>query len=268
MTQAPKLGQNFLRDPQASARIAASLGDISQSTIVEIGPGYGAITELLVPRARKVIAVELDHSLALSLRARYSEDRLTVVEQDVLQFDFAAAAAEAGGKLSVVGNLPYYITSPILHRLADAHASLHLAILMVQREVADRVTAEPGTRDYGLLSVTVQLYGPTTDLFTLPPEAFSPPPKVHSTVFRWRLAPRFAELALEPASFITFLRQAFSQKRKTMANNLRAAGLDSARIASALEQAAIPPQARAESLSIESLAALWHALNPPTAPPV
>ena len=268
MTQAPKLGQNFLRDPQASARIAAALGDLSQSAVVEIGPGHGAITELLVPSARKVIAVELDHSLALSLRARYSEDRLTVVEQDILQFDFAAAAAEAGGKLSVVGNLPYYITSPILHRLAEAHASLHLAVLMVQREVADRVTAEPGTRDYGLLSVTVQLYGPTTALFTLPPEAFSPPPQVHSTVFRWRFAPRFEELSIEPASFTTFLRQAFSQKRKTMANNLRAAGLDPAPIAAALDQAAIPPQARAESLPIESLAALWHALNPHTTPAV
>jgi len=267
VTQAPKLGQNFLRDSQASARIVAALGDLSQSTVVEIGPGHGVITDLLIPRARKVIAVELDHSLALSLRARYSEDRLTVVEQDVLQFDFAAAAAEAGGKLLVIGNLPFYITSPILHRLAEAHASLHIAVLMVQREVADRVTASPGSRDYGLLSVTVQLYGPTTSLFTLPPEAFSPPPQVHSTVFRWRFAPRFEELGLNPATFTAFLRQAFAQKAKDPGQQPPRRRIDPALIAAALDQAAIPPQARAESLSIESLAALWHALNPPSAPP-
>jgi 16S rRNA (adenine1518-N6/adenine1519-N6)-dimethyltransferase len=261
VTHAPKLGQNYLRDEQACQRIVAALGDISQSTVVEIGPGHGVITELLVPRAQRVIAVELDHSLALSLRARYSPDQLTVVEQDVLQFDYAAAAAEAGVKLRVVGNLPYYITSPILLQLAEAHASIDLAVLMVQREVADRITAEPNSRDYGLLSVTTQLYGPVAPLFTLPPEAFSPPPQVHSTVFRWRFAPSFAELGLEPASFTTFLRQAFAQKRKTLANNLRAAGLTPESIAAALDQAAVPTQARAESLSIEALARLWRELN-------
>ena len=267
MTHAPKLGQNFLRDQEACRRIVAALGDLSQSTVVEIGPGHGVITELLVPRAQKVIAVELDHSLALSLRARYSEDKLTVAEQDILQFDYVAAASGAAGKLHIVGNLPYYITSPILLHLAAAHASIDIAVLMVQREVADRITAEPGSRDYGMLSVTAQLYGPVTPLFTLPPSAFTPPPKVHSTVFRWRFAPRFTELGLEPASFTAFLRHAFAQKRKTLANNLRAAAFEDATIAAALDQAGIPIQARAESLPIETLAALWRALNPSTAPP-
>ena len=115
----------------------------------------------------------------------------------MLQFDFAAAAAQAGERLRVAGNLPYAITSPILLKLAASHASLDLAVLMVQREVAERVTAMPGTRDYGLLSVTMQMYGPVEQLFTLPPSAFSPPPKVHSTVFRWRFAPRFAELGVD-----------------------------------------------------------------------
>ncbi len=132
---------------------------------------------------------------------------------------------------------------------------------MVQREVADRVTARPGSRDYGLLSVTIQMYGPAEPLFTLPPDAFSPPPDVHSTVFRWRFAPRFAELGVEESSFSSLRAQAFAQKRKTLANNLRAAGFAPADAAAAMAQAAIDPQARAEALSIETFAALWKNLN-------
>ena len=261
MPAKPKLGQNFLNDPQAAARIVAALGDISHSTVLEIGPGRGAITEMLAARARHVIAVELDRELAPALRARFSPEKLTVIEQDVLQFDFAAAAASVGSRLRVIGNLPYYITSPILLKLAAAHRSLDLAILMVQREVADRVTAAPGSRDYGVLSVTVQAHGPAEPLFTLPPGAFSPPPEVHSTVFRWRFATRFTELGVDEASFLRFVRQAFAQKRKTLANNLRAAGLQPATIAAALDAASIPPQARTESLSLESLATLCRTIQ-------
>jgi 16S rRNA (adenine1518-N6/adenine1519-N6)-dimethyltransferase len=257
----PKLGQNFLDDAEAIQRIAASIGDLAGRTVVEIGPGGGAITGELAARAAHVLAVELDHELALFLRVQFPPGRVTVVEQDVLQFDFAAASAAAGERLLVVGNLPYGITSPILLKLAASHAALNRAVLMVQREVADRVTAEPGSRDYGLLSVTVQLYGPAQRLFTLPPSAFSPPPEVHSTVFRWRFAPRFVELGVEEAAFLRFVRQCFAQKRKTLANNLRAAGVPPVAVAAALTQAAIAPQSRAEAVPIESFAVLWHWLE-------
>jgi 16S rRNA (adenine1518-N6/adenine1519-N6)-dimethyltransferase len=130
---------------------------------------------------------------------------------------------------------------------------------MVQREVADRVTAIPGSRDYGLLSVTLQLYGATESLFTLPPEAFSPPPEVHSTVFRWHFAPRFAALGVEEAPFITFLKQSFAQKRKTLSNNLRA-GQTSETVAAAFASTGISSQIRAEALPVEDLAAIWRAL--------
>jgi 16S rRNA (adenine1518-N6/adenine1519-N6)-dimethyltransferase len=260
----PKLGQNFLDDAEAIQRIAASIGDLTGRTVVEIGPGGGAITGELAARAAHVLAVELDHELALFLRVQFPPGRVTVVEQDVLQFDFAAASAAAGERLLVVGNLPYGITSPILLKLAASHAALNRAVLMVQREVADRVTAEPGSRDYGLLSVTVQLYGPAQRLFTLPPSAFSPPPVVHSTVFRWRFAPRFAELGVEEAPFLRFVRQCFAQKRKTLANNLRAGGVPPAAVAAALTQAAIAPQARAEAVPIEGLAILWRWLEATT----
>ncbi len=262
MPSKPKLGQNFLNDPQAVDRIVASLGDLSSRTVVEIGPGAGAITAPLAARAHHVVAIEFDHDLALHLRVQFPADKVTVVEQDVLNFDFAAAALTAGEKLVVVGNLPYYITSPILLKLAAAHASLDLAVLMVQREVADRVTASPGSRDFGLLSVTVQMFGPADALFTLPPHAFTPPPDVHSTVFRWRFAPRFQELGVPEAPFLRFVRQVFAQKRKTLVNNLRAAGFAPPAVAAALAQAALSPQARAEQLSLENLATLWQALSP------
>jgi len=166
----PKLGQNFLRDAQAIERIANALGDVSRETVIEIGPGRGAITRALAARAAQVIAIELDAVLAEDLRRQFPAERVSVVQADVLGFDFAGAAAGAGKRLPVAGNLPYYITSPILLKLAESHAALDRAVLMVQRELADRIVAAPGSRDYGVLSVTVQMYGPVQPLFTLPPE--------------------------------------------------------------------------------------------------
>jgi len=268
MPAKPKLGQNFLSDPQAAERIAGAFGDLSTRTVVEIGPGRGAITGALAARAKHVIAIELDGVLAAELRRRFAPQQVTVIEQDVLDFDFekasadlAAATTKAGEPLSVAGNLPYYITSPILLKLAASQAALETAVLMVQREVADRITAAPGSRDYGLLSVTAQMYGSVERLFTLPPEAFSPPPEVHSTVFRWRFAPRFVHLGVPEDEFLRFVRQAFAQKRKTLANNLRAAGIAPEAAAAAMGQAGIDPRARAETLPIEALAALWRLLD-------
>ncbi len=260
MPAKPKLGQNFLHDQAAILRIVAALGDCSARTVIEIGPGRGAVTRVLAPACAHVLAIELDPMLAAQLREDFPSERITVVQQDVLPFDFAAASAQAGQRLAVVGNLPYYITSPILHKLAASHSALSHAVLMMQREVADRVAAAPGSRDYGLLSVTVQMYGPVEKLFTLPPGAFSPPPDVHSTVIRWRFAPRFAELGIDEAVFTPFLRQAFAQKRKTLSNNLRAAGIASTAIQQAFADAATDPRARAEALSIEQLAAIAKAL--------
>jgi 16S rRNA (adenine1518-N6/adenine1519-N6)-dimethyltransferase len=267
MAAKPKLGQNFLSDPQAAERIAAALGDLSGRTVVEIGPGAGAITSALAARAAHVLAVELDGGLAAYLCTRFPPSRITVVQQDVLKFDFAAALAQftptsvAGQRLLVFGNLPYGITSQILLKLAASHASLDRAVLMVQREVADRITAQPGSRDYGLLSVSVQMYGPAESLFTLPPQSFSPPPDVYSTVFRWRFAPRFTELGLDEVGFLPFVRKAFAHKRKTLLNNLRAAGISPSAAVWALARAGIDPFARSEALSIEALAALFRDLQ-------
>ena len=267
MAAKPKLGQNFLSDAQAAESIAASLGDLSGRTVVEIGSGAGAITGSLAARAAHVLAVELDGGLTAYLRTQFPPGRVTVVEQDVLNFNFATALAEYAPasaveqRLLVFGNLPYGITSQILLKLAASHASVERAVLMVQREVADRIAAQPGSRDYGLLSVTVQMYGPAENLFTLPPSAFSPPPDVYSTVFRWRFAPRFTELGVDEAGFLPFVRTAFAQKRKTLLNNLRAAGIPTAAGALALARSGIDPLARAEALPIGAFAALYRNLQ-------
>jgi len=260
----PKLGQNFLVDPAACVAIADALGDVSGGTVVEIGPGRGAITEILARPAQRLVAIELDRELARRLRAQFAgQASVEVIEADVLEVDLAALARDSE-KLAVVGNLPYYITSDILLRLFHFHAAISRAVVMVQREVADRVAAMPGTRDYGLLSATAQLYARVAKVLTLPPAAFSPPPEVHSTVLRLTMRPRFAELGVEAGSepeFIGFLKTGFAQKRKTLAKNLRTAGFDAGRVAGALEAAGIAPMARAEEIELERMAGLWKRLR-------
>jgi 16S rRNA (adenine1518-N6/adenine1519-N6)-dimethyltransferase len=269
--QKPKLGQNFLADRGAAARIIDALGDVSQSLVVEIGPGKGALTDALAHRAGRLIAIELDRLLATELRFKYSRfDNVEILEGDVLKIDFRTVLRRSAGPLTdlrpvkpeparVVGNLPYYITSDILLRLFDYHDLLATIVIVVQREVADRIAAKPGSRDYGLLSATAQLYCRVEKLFTLPPGAFSPPPKVHSSVLRLTVAPRFHELNVEPASFIQFLKLAFAMKRKTLANNLKTTYAD-AQIRSALKSVALRADVRAEAVELEKMAEVFRKL--------
>jgi 16S rRNA (adenine1518-N6/adenine1519-N6)-dimethyltransferase len=262
MKRKPKLGQNFLVDDAARHAIVDALGDVSRRTVIEIGPGHGAITEILAGRCQRLIALELDRSLAAELTFRFrNEPQVSVVEGDVLKTDLRTLVPE-GETADVVGNLPYYITSDILLQLfaAGSAGALGRAVLMMQREVAERVAAAPGVRDYGLLSATAQMNAQVDNLFTLPPSAFSPPPEVYSTVLRFAFAPRFVELGVDAAGFDAFLRQCFAQKRKTLQNNLRAAGRSAEELA-AVWPASIPAQARAESLELEPMAALYRALG-------
>jgi 16S rRNA (adenine1518-N6/adenine1519-N6)-dimethyltransferase len=259
----PKLGQNFLVDDQARHRIAGALGDTSQRTVLEIGPGRGAITDILAGRCRRLIALELDRALAAELRFRFRDrSNVEIVEADVLKTELASLLRDHAGSatLDVIGNLPYYITSDILLHLFAASHSLRRAVLMMQREVAERVSAAPGVRDYGLLSATTQLYAQVSNLFTLPPQAFNPPPDVYSTVLRLEFAPRFTELGVDPAGFGAFLKQAFAQKRKTLRNNLRFAGYDPESLARSWPDG-FPPESRAEQLGLPEMALLYRALR-------
>jgi 16S rRNA (adenine1518-N6/adenine1519-N6)-dimethyltransferase len=261
-TRKPKLGQNFLVDDAARHAIAAALGDISERTVIEIGPGHGAITDLLAPKAKRLIALELDRALAAELTFRFREQpNVTIIETDVLEADLAALIGDSG-TADVIGNLPYYITSDILLKLFEAGRDglLGRAVVMMQREVADRLSAAPGVREYGLLSATAQMNAEVDSLFTLPPGAFSPPPDVFSTVLRLHFAPRFLELGVDPVGFDRFLKVLFAQKRKTLHNNLRAGGFAAEAVAAAWP-ASIAPQARAESVALEPLAELYRALS-------
>jgi len=271
-TQKPKLGQNFLVDPDAMQRIVDALGDVSATTVVEIGPGDAALTELLARRAGRLIAVELDRVLAAQLRMRFSPmPNVEVLEADILQVDLGTVLGSTPGplrdlrptglfKARVVGNLPYYITSDILLKLFSAAGRIEMLVLMVQKEVADRIAAAPGSRDYGLLSATAQMYGPVELLFEVGPEAFRPPPKVRSAVFRMTIHPRFAELGVDESGFLGFLKTLFAQKRKTLSNNLKAAYRSQA-AAAALARAGIAPSARAEAISLEQMAKLYRELK-------
>ncbi len=258
----PKLGQNFLVDDAARHRIADALGDISTRTVIEIGPGHGAITNILAERARRLVCIELDRALAAELRFRFrNHTNVEIVEGDVLQTPMTPLATRDGGKALVVGNLPYYITSDILlHLFADSE-SLELAVVMMQREVAERVAAEPGTRDFGLLSATAQMHAQAQSLFDLPPAAFQPPPDVYSSVLRLRFQPRFEELGIgDRIAFDRFLKVCFQQKRKTLNNNLRAAGYTLTQINDALASAQVEPGVRAEALPLSSFAAVFRGL--------
>jgi len=263
MMRKPKLGQNFLVDDVARHAIVDSLGHLGERTVIEIGPGHGAITSILAARCRRLIAIEIDRALASELRFHFREQpHVEIVEADVLDVDFQELLP-AGETADVVGNLPYYITSQILMRLfaAGARGILARAVVMMQREVADRLAAAPGRREYGLLSATTQMNAQVDTLFTLPPTAFSPPPDVFSTVLRLEFLPRFVELGVDAVGFDVFLRACFAQKRKTLANNLRAAGYLPTDFQAAWPKE-ITLQARAESLALEPMAQLYRTLNP------
>jgi len=273
----PKLGQHFLVSESYAAQIVDALGDVSQNTVLEIGPGRGVLTSLLAKHARRLIAVELDRVLAAQLRLRFGMfSNVEVIEADILSIDFDSLFGPKPGlrrpgiefkpdPVRVIGNLPYYITSDILLRLFDYSKYFESIVVLVQREVADRIAAEPGGRDYGLLSATAQLHARVERLFTLPPGAFSPPPKVHSAALRLTVAPRQKELRLDGAGgaengFIDFLKLSFGQKRKTLWNNLKA-NYPERLLRAALAEARVKPTARAETLSLEESAALFRALR-------
>lgn len=267
----PKLGQHFLNDPSVAVRIIQALEDLSQSTVLEIGPGRGALTSMLVRRARRVIAVETDRVLAAQLRMNFSlVPNIEIIEGDILAVDLDSLFGPKPGssrpgmehapeRVRVVGNLPYFITSEILLRLFEYRKYFEMIVLMVQKEVGERLAANPGSKDYGLLSATAQSYCNVEKLFTVPSGAFAPPPKVQSAVVRLTVRPRLEKLGVDEGEFMRFLKLSFGQKRKTLWNNLKSryAAEDLKR---AMLRAKIRPTIRAEALSLEQTAALFREL--------
>lgn len=249
-----KLGQHFLADESWQERIARAI-HLGEGVWVEIGAGHGEMTSRIAQRAGKVIAIELDRRLAARLREVTAPlGNVEVVESDVLAVDFENLVKAA--RFSVYGNLPYYITSPILHRLfehADRIAAIHIVI---QFEVAVRIVAPPGRRDYGYLSVVSQWFSRPELVLRIPPGAFRPPPKVASALVSLRMPGERAKLKVEDEkAFLDFVKECFAHKRKTLRNNLRARL--GTRAEAALREAGLSPEARAEELSISQFVELF-----------
>jgi 16S rRNA (adenine1518-N6/adenine1519-N6)-dimethyltransferase len=261
-----RLGQHFLHDPGWRQRILATLPLAADQTWIEIGPGHGEMTQLLVGNNRRIIAIETDQKLAEGLRATRDTEPgkwpgFEIISGDVLTTNIGELTA---GKIHIYGNLPYYITSPILHHLfrwATRIASIHIVI---QLEVAERVAAHPGVRDYGYLSALCQFYAQPKIALRIPPGAFRPPPKVKSALVGMTLPGEQANLKIvgesEEKHFLDFVQTCFSQKRKTLRNNLLGLASDK-RIHEALEAAALRPDVRAEQLTLAQFATLHAAVQ-------
>jgi len=259
----PPLGQVFLTDRRAQQRIIDALELRPEDAVLEIGAGPGNMTERLAAQSARVFAVEVDPRLVQGLRAKFAENpRVEIIEADILEFPIDSVAARAGReRLKVFGNLPYYITSPCLLHLFHHHRAIEEIVATVQWEVARRITASPGTADYGLLSVTCRYYAQPELLFRIPPKAFRPQPQVHSAVVRLRMAPQKEALGIpEEAQFLRFVKASFAQRRKTLWNNLKAEWGGEA-VRQAMEQCGIPERARAEALSLEQFAGLHRTLR-------
>ena len=253
------LGQHFLRDAGIARAIVDLVAPADTDLVVEIGPGEGALTGELARRAGRVIALEVAPVLVARLRPRFPD--VEIVEADARGWDYGTLVAPPGGRVLVVGNLPYSVGKPILAALVAARTAIDTMALMLQREVAERVAAPPGSRVYGSLSVLTQLYWDVALALRVPAGAFRPPPQVESAVLRLDVlrSPRVA--VTDERRFHVIVRAAFAQRRKMLANAL-AAGLgrrmDELRVA--IESAGIDPSRRAETLTIGEFAALTSRL--------
>ena len=251
-----RLGQSFLEDRNIIRRIVALAEPARDETVVEIGAGLGFMTEELAKMAGRVIAIEIDQRLVGVLRERFTEqDRVEVLQMDVLKYDFSSACP--GGRIKVVGNIPYHISSPILFRLLDFRRSISLMILMFQKELADRITAPPGTKDYGIPSVLVARYTRATCELTVPPTCFYPVPDVVSSVLR--ITVRQEPNLLDEALFVKIVRAAFAQRRKTLWNNLRQTSIPEEMVGRMFAGSGIDRTRRAETLSVEEFSLLTTA---------
>jgi 16S rRNA (adenine1518-N6/adenine1519-N6)-dimethyltransferase len=244
-----RFGQNFLTDNNVLHNIIDAIAPRRGQAMVEIGPGLAAMTALLLKELEHMHVVELDRDLVARLEKSYPRERLTVHAGDALKFDFASIPVPAGQKLRVVGNLPYNISSPLLFHLAQYAPQVQDQHFMLQKEVVERMVAEPGSKTYGRLSVMLQWLYDMELMFVVPPTAFDPPPQVDSAIVR--MVPRAQPLAVDRARLEAVVQKAFSQRRKVIRNCL--AGMFTE---AQLVEAGIDPGARPETVSLEQYVAL------------
>lgn len=255
----PKLGQHFLTDTRYCSRIVDAMGLRADELVIEIGPGHGAMTELLAARVRRVVAIEVDPGLVNELRQQFEQaPKVEIVHADVLLTDLSAICRQSDvNQCYVFGNLPYYITSPIIHHVLGFAGHIRAMGLLVQREVANRLVANPGTRDYGYLTVFTRLYSSPRMVLQIPPGVFSPPPKVHSALVCFEMLSTGRSVSLEDEEeFLRFLKQSFAYKRKKLINCLSPV-YPRQRIEQELGRLELSSGARAEELSLEQFIALF-----------
>ncbi len=257
-----KYGQNFLIDTGVLDRIMAAAEITGEDCVLEIGPGIGTMTQYLAERAREVVAVEIDKNLIPILEetlAGYSN--VTLINEDILKVDVNRLAEEKNGgrPVKVVANLPYYITTPIIMGLFEQHVPLKSITIMVQREVAERMQAGPGTKDYGALSLAVQYYAKPEVVAKVPPNCFMPRPTVGSAVIRLTRYDKPPVRVENEEKMFALIRAAFNQRRKTLVNalgNATGLGVTKESVAEALEQMHLAPTIRGEALTLEQFAVL------------
>ena len=257
-----KFGQNFLIDGRVLDRIIDAAEITEDDCVLEIGPGIGTMTQLLCERARHVVAVEIDSNLIPILEDTLSAyDNVTVLHGDILKVDLRELVDtyNEGRPSKVVANLPYYITTPIIMGLFESHVPLLSITIMVQKEVADRMQEEPGTKDYGALSLAVQYYARPEIVATVPPNCFIPRPNVGSAVIRLTRYEDPPVTVKDEKKMFELIRASFNQRRKTLVNglgNARNLNLSKDRITKALEEMGLSPMVRGETLSLEQFARL------------
>ena len=259
----PKLGQHFLRDRRFQQRILATLPIHPNNLVCEVGAGRGAMTELLAARAQQVVALEVDPDLAQKLRQKFAtKPSIEILEADILLTDLSRLCRRYQRESCYVfGNVPYYITSPILHHLLDYAGWICGMGLVVQREVADRLCASPGSRPYGYLTVLTQLDTIPRIEFGIPPGAFSPPPKVDSALVTFQVESGNIRLPLERRkALLEFVKLCFAHKRKNLLNNL-APVYGRPRVETELRALGLPPTMRAEQLALEQFENLFARLR-------
>ncbi len=216
-----KLGQHFLKDPNIARKIVDSLQLPESSLVIEIGPGRGVLTKWLVQKPWQVVAVEVDPRLVENLKDHLTAPNLRLLNADFLTLDLNSLWQDVPDvAVGLIGNLPYNISSPILFKLLKHFRRIRQAVFMVQKEVGERIAAPPGSKTYGILSVLCQFYARVEYLFSVPPQLFSPPPRVHSGVVRLTLNPRAEEQLADPALFKRLVKLTFQQRRKMLRNSL------------------------------------------------
>lgn len=259
------LGQNFLIDEGTVNRIVANAEVGPEDMVLEIGPGIGVMTQVLAAHAEKVVAVEIDSSLLPVLNETLEGlDNVEVVHGDILEVDVKALLAEHFGdrKPKVVANLPYYVTTPILMRFLEERLPVSEIVVMIQKEVAERMTASPSTKAYGSLSIAVQYYCEAAVVQKVPPTVFMPQPSVESLVIRLKLREKPCVELLNPDFFFKVVKAAFGQRRKTLLNALSAGlSMPKDKILEVLEAVEIAPNLRGEALTIEAFARLANAFE-------